>query len=151
MAYREITDPEGRMWRVWDTYPQVSPRERLPTAFRNGWLCFETDTERRRLAPVPLGWQEGTAKEMLAWLRTAEVVRRNGPLDTPRQEAPAVERHPPPPRHVSGSGDPGTATPLRVEEDARAALQQSRATLRRVAEILDTAGDRPEVSDPRER
>lgn len=26
-------------------------------AFLSGWLCFESDVEKRRLAPIPSGWQ----------------------------------------------------------------------------------------------
>ncbi len=28
----------------------------LTTTFAQGWLCFETRTERRRLMPIPIDW-----------------------------------------------------------------------------------------------
>lgn len=28
----------------------------LPTEYSDGWLCFESGTERRRLGPTPVGW-----------------------------------------------------------------------------------------------
>jgi hypothetical protein len=27
------------------------------TPFANGWLCFESGHEKRRLAPIPTGWE----------------------------------------------------------------------------------------------
>jgi hypothetical protein len=69
---REFTDKTGIHWRVWDVYPsergKAGPSEReLATAelkgrFRSaelaeGWLCFESPTERRRLAPIPHAWE----------------------------------------------------------------------------------------------
>lgn len=69
---REFKDNSGVQWRVWDVYPSErgkdGPTEReLATAelkgrFRSaeladGWLCFESPTERRRLAPIPTGWE----------------------------------------------------------------------------------------------
>jgi hypothetical protein len=55
MALREFTDPSGRHWRVWDTYPD-KPQLVRP-GYENGWLSFETDGgEKRRLAPFPADW-----------------------------------------------------------------------------------------------
>ncbi len=80
MALREFTDTHGRRWRVWTVYPQhVERRERrerratgragpdrrqraLPLygvapQYRQGWLAFEWYQERRRLCPIPEGWE----------------------------------------------------------------------------------------------
>jgi hypothetical protein len=69
---REFTDNSGQHWRVWDVYPSErgkgGPSEReivaaeLRGRFRSaelaeGWLCFESATERRRLAPIPPDWE----------------------------------------------------------------------------------------------
>lgn len=69
MAYREFTDDGGRAWRVWDTYPQK--RELVSPGFQDGWLSFEADGEKRRLAPVPPGWEEGTEVHLRVLLRAA--------------------------------------------------------------------------------
>jgi hypothetical protein len=70
---REFTDKSGIPWRVWDVYPSprvggaaesVSPAD-APIVLRRfkspelaeGWLCFESPTERRRVAPIPQGWE----------------------------------------------------------------------------------------------
>jgi hypothetical protein len=81
---REFSDKSGLHWRVWDVYPsergKAGPSERelatseLKGRFRSaelaeGWLCFESATERRRLAPIPPEWEvaePATLEELLA-------------------------------------------------------------------------------------
>lgn len=69
MAYREFTDPEGRNWRVWDTYP-TSPNS-VPTAYRSGWLAFEREGEKRRVAPIPPGWETMRERDLYLLVRIA--------------------------------------------------------------------------------
>jgi hypothetical protein len=53
VAYREFNDANGVQWEVWE----VSPTSSVASPNLNGgWLAFQTRTERRRLAPVPRGW-----------------------------------------------------------------------------------------------
>jgi len=63
---RAFTDSTGVEWRVWDVLPTAGIGDIGPealsgslkdTAFANGWLCFESQSEKRRLAPIPLGWE----------------------------------------------------------------------------------------------
>jgi hypothetical protein len=86
MAYRYFVDADGQRWRVWDVKPtlidrrcsvrrltavRIRHRERrvLPTRridlgrsrlyfppTEQGWLCFESDRERIRVAPIPQDW-----------------------------------------------------------------------------------------------
>ncbi|MGQ0713119.1 MAG: hypothetical protein ACT4PJ_05235 [Gemmatimonadaceae bacterium] len=59
MAYTEFTDRAGRCWRVWRTVPRVAELlTTLPADWKDGWLTFESDGEKRRLAPVPSGWED---------------------------------------------------------------------------------------------
>ena len=78
MAHRTFTDRFGRLWDVWDVQPTMTdrraarqgepfPAERrkhpemrpgLPVELRRGWLAFESKVERRRLAPIPAGWDQ---------------------------------------------------------------------------------------------
>lgn len=46
-------------------------------AYASGWLCFESPTEKRRLSPIPVGWDEA-GEEDLRWLvgRAREVPKR---------------------------------------------------------------------------
>jgi hypothetical protein len=71
VAYREVDDPQGRSWRVWDTYPQSGRLGAFPEAYSNGWLTFECDDDKRRLVPVPLHWPELSDRELLALLEQA--------------------------------------------------------------------------------
>ena len=75
MAYREFTDDGGRAWRAWDTYPQK--REFVSPGFQEGWLSFEAEGEKRRLAPVPPGWEDGTEVHLRVLLRTAQTAAGN--------------------------------------------------------------------------
>jgi hypothetical protein len=68
---REFTDRSGVAWRVWDVYPTAINRRstgsmpvvdesRVSSAapdFADGWLCFESETDKRRLVPIPIGWE----------------------------------------------------------------------------------------------
>ncbi len=63
---RGFTDSTGVEWRVWEVFPnRVSDKSSAEltrsslkdTAFVNGWLCFESSEEKRRLAPIPSGWE----------------------------------------------------------------------------------------------
>jgi hypothetical protein len=86
VSYRRFTDADGTPWRVWQVVPSPLDRRRsirrihiikiyhrerrfLPTRRIDmrrsrlffppnepSWLCFESDTERRRLIPVPERW-----------------------------------------------------------------------------------------------
>lgn len=63
---RAFTDSAGVEWRVWDVLPSAAAPQRsietltgslTQTVFANGWLCFESSTEKRRLAPIPPDWE----------------------------------------------------------------------------------------------
>lgn len=80
MAYREITDPVGRSWRVWDTDPhQFAGRSVIAAEYASGWLTFETGDEKRRLAPTPAQWDTLDTTGLLRLLEDAEVVRARAP------------------------------------------------------------------------
>lgn len=65
---RGFTDAGGTEWRVWQVLPspldgQQDAADNMTrmslngTPFANGWLCFESTIEKRRLAPIPEGWE----------------------------------------------------------------------------------------------
>ena len=73
MAYAEFTDRTGRSWRVWHTRPILSEvLNALPEAWKDGWLTFESGDEKRRLAPVPAGWERLPPKRLELLCRVAE-------------------------------------------------------------------------------
>jgi len=51
----------------------------VASEFSNGWLCFESDGEKRRLAPVPDGWHEVGPDKLATWLQAAKRVVKCGP------------------------------------------------------------------------
>ena len=55
MPIREFKDSNGIEWRVWSTRP--SNPSFVVEPLRAGWLTFDSDGERRRLSPVPPGWE----------------------------------------------------------------------------------------------
>ena len=95
---REFRDSAGIGWRVWSTIPYAGavydPR------LRAGWLTFESEGgERRRLVPIPRGWEEAHRERLELMCRAAELARRSGA--TPEPDAPDVpvdDRRPPPER-----------------------------------------------------
>jgi hypothetical protein len=53
-------------------------RPTIAEEFTYGWLCFETADEKRRLAPVPEGWDRADDETIEQWCCVAKpVVRRN--------------------------------------------------------------------------
>lgn len=84
VSYREFRDPFGIRWEVWEVQPallerrtgadgtsadldrRTTARKRAPVAheLRFGWLVFEaegaegSEASKRRLAPVPSGWEK---------------------------------------------------------------------------------------------
>lgn len=93
MTSREFTDERGEVWQVWAVHPESLERRleqdphltllsdrrtRRENRIRvknplmaNGWLAFESRTERRRLAPIPDAWEEGDVEALRALLARA--------------------------------------------------------------------------------
>jgi hypothetical protein len=75
---RQFLDGNGVSWDVWDVSPQDlsrvdydrraaarpnedAPRQLTASVFpelREGWLCFQSATEKRRFAPIPPDWYD---------------------------------------------------------------------------------------------
>jgi hypothetical protein len=76
-----------------DDFPGYSDRRRVRERRKNpfkrnvevaseysgGWLCFEGDGEKRRLAPVPDGWYEAGPDRLATWLQGAKRVVKCAP------------------------------------------------------------------------
>jgi hypothetical protein len=82
MSARTFETPDGATWSVWEVIPgQVSDfrsahGSHLPRDLADGWLCFDSGTEKRRLAPLPANWHERPEEELRFWCRAAVPVRR---------------------------------------------------------------------------
>ena len=81
MALRELIDERGTEWVVFAVQPSSRGRATGGTRaeFAQGWLCFQSETERRRLPGVPPGWDamdDGALLTLLAKSPVAPRVRR---------------------------------------------------------------------------
>jgi hypothetical protein len=90
MAFREFTDSTGVVWQVWDvTVDQIHPVTRgedFMADMQDGWLAFESPTEKRRMAaPYPSDWTEMPLPALEALCRRAPVVSGRKPR-TPSSE-----------------------------------------------------------------
>ncbi len=80
MAVRSFESPDGVWWSVWEVIPgRVSEfrsayGSHLPSNLADGWLCFESATEKRRLAPLPANWQARSDDDLRFWWRAADPV-----------------------------------------------------------------------------
>jgi hypothetical protein len=68
---------DGKEWRVFDVMPLdqmlITPDR------REGWLCFESASELRRLTPIPREWESARLEQLVGWLRVASRVRPSPP------------------------------------------------------------------------
>ena len=93
MAHRKFADAGGVQWEVWDVVPasvelglgtrvgesspptapartsrlRVSPDgcfAGIDGRLASGWLCFTSEHEKRRLIPVPEGWERMSPREL---------------------------------------------------------------------------------------
>jgi hypothetical protein len=77
MALREFRDAHGVEWKVWATIPEASALVRVDYGslggLAEGWLTFECTGVRKRLAPVPAGWDGLSESELEEYCRQAKV------------------------------------------------------------------------------
>jgi hypothetical protein len=92
IAQRIFEDIRGRRWRAYAVHPSSSSIESgaLPDSYREGWLSFETADERRRVAPIPAGWEELSIDELQLLCHQAQRApkRISGGRATPPDPAP---------------------------------------------------------------
>ncbi len=78
MAVRDFIDLKGVKWRVWPVTPtSIQPKTAVEDYlgdYGDGWLCFESISERRRLANYPPNWDTLSDNGLLQLLKTAAVV-----------------------------------------------------------------------------
>ena len=70
-------------------------RGAVATEFSAGWLCFASDGEKRRLAPVPVNWMSANESQVAEWCRIAKRVLKCGPTWDPADDKDTA----PPPRN----------------------------------------------------
>ena len=87
MAHRRISSANGVEWDVYDVVipatsprvgqPQLAPPASTQIPVSKMWLCFESKTDRRRLSPIPEGWDNATDAELLVFLARAAPVGKS--------------------------------------------------------------------------
>lgn len=76
---RNFTDADGTEWTVFEVRRQTQDGDKwayLPRGFRSGWLCFESVAGKRRLSPVPDGWNLLHEEDLERMLGRASTVGR---------------------------------------------------------------------------
>lgn len=73
MALREVIDADGETWLVFEAHAEKAGG----ASTRGGkeverWLCIYTDTERRRILPIPERWEQLSDAALLDLVRHAE-------------------------------------------------------------------------------
>jgi hypothetical protein len=94
-SHRLFDDKRGVRWDVWAVYPEARPSQvsALPGTFQSGWLVFESETEKRRLSPIPSNWQTLPPSDLERLCEQAESATRRG---RSKGRRPGGEEGPPP-------------------------------------------------------
>lgn len=78
--------------------PRTSAADYVQPQLASGWLCFESDREKRRMAPPPAGWDNCSEPELVnLWSRALpapKVAPRPWMQGKRPAEAPAAEAAP---------------------------------------------------------
>jgi hypothetical protein len=61
-------------------------RAAVATEYSSGWLCFASNGEKRRLAPVPVNWMSANDTQVAEWCRIAKRVMKCGPTWDPEDD-----------------------------------------------------------------
>lgn len=61
-------------------------RGAVASEYSSGWLCFASDGEKRRLAPVPINWMSANDSQVSEWCRIARRVMKCGPTWDPADD-----------------------------------------------------------------
>jgi hypothetical protein len=91
VSYRAFRDSAGTLWEVWEVQPallerrllselpvdidrRTEPGKRAPVAeeLRFGWLVFQSEESKRRLAPIPRDWETLDGSGLIGLLDRAE-------------------------------------------------------------------------------
>ena len=72
-----------------DRRANAGTRGAVSSEFSSGWLCFSSNGEKRRLAPVPVNWMSANDSQVAEWCRIARRVVRCGPTWDPSDEKDA--------------------------------------------------------------
>jgi hypothetical protein len=79
-THRILRDRRGVRWDVFAVYTdaRISAQWRLEPPYSQGWLCFDSAGEKRRLAPIPVQWYRLGNAQLEALVDIADVVPAHG-------------------------------------------------------------------------
>src|SRR5262245_18978270 len=103
MAHRKVV-LENAEWDVWDVRPQARAGS-VGHGMENGWLCFQSGSRRRRLAPIPEGWYDLSDAGILELFRNAREVQ--AVLTDQNEIIPPDRRTPDTTRNINERGQRG--------------------------------------------
>ena len=75
---RIFTDSTGVEWRVWSTVP--SNAAAVSPDLRDGWLSFDSGSQRRRVGPIPPGWEAVSDERLELLCLVATPTRSSDPF-----------------------------------------------------------------------
>ena len=81
VAIHEFVDSRGVRWRVWSIIP--SNARAVNPELRDGWLAFDSGTERRRVGPIPKEWEQMSPERLELLCRLASPGRASDPSGIP--------------------------------------------------------------------
>ena len=97
MSHRTVRHGDTE-WQVWDVRPTVtgpiSPLAAGAAPLLHEWLCMDNGSEKRRIAPIPEGWEAWPDSELAARIAGAQVVERSGHVAS-RVSGKPLDGHPP--------------------------------------------------------
>jgi hypothetical protein len=85
-THRIFADARGLRWDACAIHPSASAtaRVRLPEPYQSGWISFDSAVEKRRLSPIPDGWESLSDDALRTLCDRAEIVpRRTPPMGRP--------------------------------------------------------------------
>jgi hypothetical protein len=73
---RMVSDDQGRVWRIWHVVPQSAVLIQTSPEMGEGWLCFESDSGKRRLMKPPAEWATLGDQDLLKLMDGAVEARK---------------------------------------------------------------------------
>lgn len=89
-----------------DRRANVGTRGQVASEYSAGWLCFASEGEKRRLAPVPVNWVSANDSQVAEWCRIAKRVLKCGPTWDPGDEQEVPRSGPTSPHPEAGRSRP---------------------------------------------
>lgn len=101
MQSRAYTDRSGTTWQVFQVQRSTQATAAVTPGREFGWLTFMSPTEKRRLAPPPVGWDTATSAELEELCARAKAVNATSAttvspalIHVPAEVVPRAERPP---------------------------------------------------------